>query len=165
MHFFQSSAEPLATRSIHREEGECLRKGYTVCTRVKKLNMCVNLPKKRTENDFAKRSFWNWPPHKESRSSGRGEPLYDTQEFFSVYRENRFLLVGHTDARWSVLTRFLDRPRHYGQDYKAGRMDQCYKSDQRPCAPPLAAILERTASRLSAVDSAPPRQQLFLLGR
>jgi hypothetical protein len=121
LHFFGSLLEALAADGIHRKEGECLREWYTIRSGMQKLNVCINFPKDCTQSNVADRSLRNRSSNKQSRSACQREALNDTNELLVIDREDRFLLVGDTDSRWSVLAGTVYLLRHYRQDYKQAR--------------------------------------------
>src|SRR5215471_10357791 len=125
MHFFECFFETLAASVIHRKEGECLRERHTIHTPVQKLDVCIHFPKSCTEHYFPKCSLRNGTLHKQSRSPCQREPLQHSNELLVIDRENRFLLMRHTDSRWSVFVRFPVW-RHCRQDDKQAQSGQCY---------------------------------------
>jgi len=67
MHFFESPPEALVACVIHREEGECLRQRHTIRAPMQKFNVCIHLPKNRTENDLPDCSLRNWSLQQQRR--------------------------------------------------------------------------------------------------
>src|ERR1017187_495021 len=85
---------------------------------MQKFNVCNHFPENCTESHFSESSLRNRPFNKQSRSPCQREALNDTNKLLVIDREERFLLVGNTDSRWSVFAGLVDLTLHGKQDYK-----------------------------------------------